>query len=129
MTVNNLSTFPDTSVRAFDFSIMSHRSGDRSSGSDLDYEHEDQGDFDQHGGYYRNNDCSSESQEDRDDSDSEESQHEDEEQPVIEPDLNLCSSHKPGEMTNNCHSCAAALKLINDKAKIKLLTNGVIDIC
>lgn len=124
MTVNNLSTFPDTSVRAFDFSIMSHRSGDRSSGSDLDYEHEDQDDYDQHGGYYRNNDCSSESQEDRYDSDSEESQHEDEEQPVIEPDLNLCSSHKPGEMTNDCRSCAAALKLINDKAKIKLLTNG-----
>ena len=106
------------SILAFDFLVMpNYRSDERSSGSELDYEHDD-------GEYY------SESPEDRydNDSDADESQHGEEEevdQSVIDiTNLNFCSSHKPGSMTFDCQTCATALNFISSKAKVKLLTNG-----
>ena len=36
--------------------------------------------------------------------------------------LKLCSTHKAGDMVRSCTMCAAALALIGDKSKIKLLT-------
>ena len=36
--------------------------------------------------------------------------------------LKLCHTHKAGDMVRSCTTCAAALALISDKSKIKLLT-------
>ena len=36
--------------------------------------------------------------------------------------LKLCHTHKAGDMVRSCSTCAAALALIGDKSKIKLLT-------
>ena len=38
--------------------------------------------------------------------------------------LQLCPKHKPGAMVKTCSSCAAALTFINDKDKVKMLTQN-----
>ena len=38
--------------------------------------------------------------------------------------LQLCPQHKPGAMSRSCSTCAAALNFINDKGKVKMLTQN-----
>ena len=71
---------------------------------------------------YEDDDGSDEESRDEEASDGDEEHQHD--KVVDVTNLQLCPQHKPGVMTRSCSSCAAALSFINDKEKVKMLTQN-----